>query len=165
MLVVMKPHATAEQVDAVVEKIRALGLTAHPIPGAQRVAIGITGNKGGLEPDQFTILPGVADAIRVSQPFKLVSREVKEEDTVIDVRRAWRWAAVRSPSWPAPARSSRASRSWRPRWPSSRRAPASCAAAPTSRAPARTSSRAWPRRASSSWPWPASRPGSRSSPR
>jgi 3-deoxy-7-phosphoheptulonate synthase len=85
MLVVMKPHATAEQVQAVVDRIRALGLTAHPIPGAQRVAIGITGNKGGLEPDQFTTLPGVADAIRVSQPFKLVSREVKEEDTVIDV--------------------------------------------------------------------------------
>jgi 3-deoxy-7-phosphoheptulonate synthase len=85
MLVVMKPHATAEQVEAVVEKIRHLGLTPHPIPGAQRVAIGITGNKGGLEPDQFSILPGVADAIRVSQPFKLVSREVKEEDTVIDV--------------------------------------------------------------------------------
>jgi 3-deoxy-7-phosphoheptulonate synthase len=85
MLVVMKPHATAEQVEAVVTRIRELGLTPHPIPGAQRVAIGITGNKGGLEPDQFSTLPGVADAIRVSQPFKLVSREVKEEDTVIDV--------------------------------------------------------------------------------
>jgi len=85
MLVVMNRHATAEQVEAVVEKIRALGLTPHPIPGAQRVAIGITGNKGALEPDLFTTLPGVAEAIRVSQPFKLVSREVKEEDTVIDV--------------------------------------------------------------------------------
>jgi 3-deoxy-7-phosphoheptulonate synthase len=85
MLVVMKPHATADQVEAVVERIRSLGLMAHPIPGAQRVAIGITGNKGGLDPDVFTILPGVAEAIRVSQPFKLVSREVKEEDTVIDV--------------------------------------------------------------------------------
>ena len=84
MLVVMKPHATQAEVDAVVEKIRALGLTPHPIPGAQRVAIGITGNKGGLEPGQFETMPGVADAIRVSQPFKLVSREVKEEDTVID---------------------------------------------------------------------------------
>ncbi len=85
MLIVMKPHATPEEIEAVVDKIRALGLAAHPIPGAQRVAIGITGNKGGLEPDQFTFLPGVAEAIRVSQPFKLVSREVKEEDTVIDV--------------------------------------------------------------------------------
>ena len=88
MLVVMNRHATAEQVEAVVLKIRSLGLTAHPIPGAQRVAIGITGNKGGLEPDLFTTLPGVAEAIRVSQPFKLVSREVKEEDTVIEVRGA-----------------------------------------------------------------------------
>ncbi|ABC83823.1 3-deoxy-7-phosphoheptulonate synthase [Anaeromyxobacter dehalogenans] len=85
MLVVMKPHAGQPEIDAVIEKIRSLGLTAHPIPGAQRVAIGITGNKGGLEPELFTTLPGVADALRVSQPFKLVSREVKEEDTVIDV--------------------------------------------------------------------------------
>jgi 3-deoxy-7-phosphoheptulonate synthase len=85
MLIVMKPHATEGEVEAVVERIRALGLTPHPIPGAQRIAIGVTGNKGGLEPDQFSTLPGVAEAIRVSQPFKLVSREVKEEDTVIDV--------------------------------------------------------------------------------
>ena len=85
MLVVMKPHATEAEVEAVVERIRSLGLVAHPIPGAQRVAIGITGNKGGLDPGQFETMPGVADAIRVSQPFKLVSREVKEEDTVIDV--------------------------------------------------------------------------------
>jgi 3-deoxy-7-phosphoheptulonate synthase len=85
MLVVMSNHATAEQVDAVVAKIRALGLTPHAIPGAQRVAIGITGNRGALDPGLFSQLPGVADAIRVSQPFKLVSREVKEEDTVVDV--------------------------------------------------------------------------------
>jgi 3-deoxy-7-phosphoheptulonate synthase len=85
MLVVMKPHATEDEVARVVEKIRALGLTAHPIPGAQRVAIGVTGNRGGLDTAQFETMPGVADAIRVSQPFKLVSREVKEEDTVIDV--------------------------------------------------------------------------------
>ncbi|HEY6104750.1 MAG TPA: 3-deoxy-7-phosphoheptulonate synthase [Anaeromyxobacteraceae bacterium] len=85
MLVVMKPHATPAEVEAVVERIRSLGLTPHPIPGAQRVAVGITGNKGALDPALFEGLPGVRDAIRVSQPFKLVSREVKEEDTVIDV--------------------------------------------------------------------------------
>ena len=85
MLVVMNPHATQAEIDGVVEKIRSIGLTPHAIPGAQRVAIGITGNKAGLEPELFTTLPGVTDAIRVSQPFKLVSREVKEEDTVIDV--------------------------------------------------------------------------------
>ncbi len=85
MLVVMKPHASQAEIEAVVEKIRDLGLTPHAIPGAQRVAIGITGNKGALEAELFVTLPGVADAIRVSQPFKLVSREVKEEDTVLDV--------------------------------------------------------------------------------
>ena len=85
MLVVMKPHATQAEIDAVLERIRGMGLQPHAIPGAQRVAIGITGNKGGLDPGQFETLPGVADAIRVSQPFKLVSREVKEEDTVVDV--------------------------------------------------------------------------------
>jgi 3-deoxy-7-phosphoheptulonate synthase len=85
MLVVMKPNATVAQVDAVIEKIRSLGLHPHAIPGAQRTAIGITGNKGGLDPALFEGLPGVREAIRVSQPFKLVSREVKEEDTVVDV--------------------------------------------------------------------------------
>jgi 3-deoxy-7-phosphoheptulonate synthase len=85
MLVVMKPHATEGEIARVVEKVRALGLTPHPIPGAQRVAIGVTGNRSGIDTAQFETMPGVADAIRVSQPFKLVSREVKEEDTVIDV--------------------------------------------------------------------------------
>jgi len=85
MLVVMKPNATEAQVDAVVEKIRSLGFVPHAIPGAQRTAIGVTGNKGGLDPALFESLPGVREAIRVSQPFKLVSREVKEEDTVLDV--------------------------------------------------------------------------------
>ncbi len=85
MLVVMKPNASQSEVDAVVAKIRSLGLVPHAIPGAQRVAIGITGNRGALDPALFEGLPGVRDAIRVSQPFKLVSREVKTEDTVIDV--------------------------------------------------------------------------------
>lgn len=85
MLVVMKAEATAEQIEKVKEKIRTLGFAPHSIPGAQRVAIGITGNKGPIEPAEFNLLPGVADAIRVSQPFKLVSRDVKKEDTVLDL--------------------------------------------------------------------------------
>jgi 3-deoxy-7-phosphoheptulonate synthase len=85
MLVVMKPQATQAQIDAVMEKIRSLGFAPHAMPGAQRVAIGITGNRGAIDAGHFSSMPGVADAIRVSQPFKLVSREVKEEDTVIDV--------------------------------------------------------------------------------
>src|SRR5690348_1878095 len=85
MLIVMKPNAAPDDVERVKEKVRELGLSAHSIPGTQRIAIGITGNKGPLDPFPFLTMPGVADAIRVSQPFKLVSREVKEEDTVIDV--------------------------------------------------------------------------------
>jgi 3-deoxy-7-phosphoheptulonate synthase len=85
MLIVMQKDASADQIAAVNEKIAAQGLTAHAIPGAQRVAIGITGNQSGLEPGLFSCLSGVADVIRVSQPYKLVSREVKPEDTVIDV--------------------------------------------------------------------------------
>ncbi len=85
MLVVMRQNATPADVEAVVEKIRSLGLSPHAIPGAQRTAIGITGNKGGLDPSLFEGMSGVGEAIRVSQPFKLVSREVKPEDTVIDV--------------------------------------------------------------------------------
>jgi len=85
MLIVMKPQATSEDIEAVNEKIRGLGFTPHSIPGSQRVAIGITGNKGAVESDLFITMKGVADAIRVSQPFKLVSREVKEEDSIIDV--------------------------------------------------------------------------------
>src|SRR5437764_1262588 len=82
MLVVMQAHASEEQVRAVCEKIEAFGLRAHPMPGAQRTAIGITGNQGlveiGLEE-----LAGVQEVIRVSKPYKLVSRDVKEDDTVV----------------------------------------------------------------------------------
>jgi 3-deoxy-7-phosphoheptulonate synthase len=85
MLVVMKPQATQPQIDAVTDRIRALGFTPHIIPGSSRVAIGVTGNKGGIEVEPFADMAGVADAIRVTQPFKLVSREVKPEDTVIQV--------------------------------------------------------------------------------
>jgi 3-deoxy-7-phosphoheptulonate synthase len=85
MLIVMKQGATEGDVERVVERIRALGLTPHAIPGAQRTAIGITGNKGGLDGGQFEALAGVREVIKVSQPFKLVSREVKPDDTVIDV--------------------------------------------------------------------------------
>jgi 3-deoxy-7-phosphoheptulonate synthase len=85
MLIVMRQGATAEEVEGVVERIRSLGLTPHAIPGAQRTAIGVTGNRGSLEGSPFEGLPGVREVLRVSQPFKLVSREVKADDTVIDV--------------------------------------------------------------------------------
>ena len=83
MLVVMKAQATEEQVRAVCERIESLGYRAHPIPGAQRTAIGITGNKAAMEPGTLEEMSGVQEVIQVSKPYKLVSRDAKEEDTVV----------------------------------------------------------------------------------
>jgi 3-deoxy-7-phosphoheptulonate synthase len=83
MLVVMKPQATPEEIQAVCKQIEHLGFRAHPLPGAQRTAIGITGNKGAIEQGNLEDLAGVAEVIEVSKPYKLVSRDVKSEDTVI----------------------------------------------------------------------------------
>jgi 3-deoxy-7-phosphoheptulonate synthase len=83
MLVVMKAQATPEQIQAVCEYIEQLGFRAHPLPGAQRTAIGITGNQGEVERGSIEDLSGVAEVIRVTKPYKLASRDVKEEDTVI----------------------------------------------------------------------------------
>jgi len=85
MLIVMTKEATTEQIRAVADKIRELGLTPNTIPGSQRTAIGITGNQGPVPAELFEVMPGVAQAIPVSQPFKLVSREVKPEHTVVIV--------------------------------------------------------------------------------
>jgi len=86
MLIVMKAEATEAQVDEVLKVIRDLGFKPHPMPGATRTAIGITGNQGAIDPAHFEMLPGVAEAIRVSKPYKLVSRDLKPEDTIVRVR-------------------------------------------------------------------------------
>ena len=83
MLVVMKAHATEAEVRDVCQKIEKMGLRAHAMPGAQRTAIGITGNKAELEAGILDEMPGVQEVIQVSKPYKLVSREIKEESTVI----------------------------------------------------------------------------------
>src|SRR5574337_388747 len=85
MLVVMQSHATEEQVRAVCERIEALGLKAHPIPGSTRTAIGITGNMGAVDLGVLESMPGVIECIPVSKPYKLVSRDVKEENTVVRI--------------------------------------------------------------------------------
>jgi 3-deoxy-7-phosphoheptulonate synthase len=85
MLVVMQSHATEEQIRAVCQRIEGLGLKAHPIPGAIRTAIGITGNKGAIDLGVLESLPGVVECIPVSKPYKLVSRDVKEEDSIVRI--------------------------------------------------------------------------------
>src|SRR5881275_780574 len=83
MLVVMRAQATEEQVRAVCKKIEDLGYRAHAMPGSERTAIGITGNQGEVEAGTLEEMPGVQELIRVSKPYKLVSRDVKQENTVI----------------------------------------------------------------------------------
>ena len=83
MLIVMQQNATAEQIARVSDAVRELGFQAHPMPGAQRTAICVTGNQALVPADTFAGLPGIKEIIRVSKPYKLVSREFKPEGTVL----------------------------------------------------------------------------------
>ncbi len=85
MLVVMDQNATQQQIDKVVQIIEDRGMTARPIPGGDRVSIGILNNQGPVDQAMIMGLPGVKEAIPVTRPYKLVSREVKPEDTLIKV--------------------------------------------------------------------------------
>jgi 3-deoxy-7-phosphoheptulonate synthase len=106
MLIVMNAQATAADIERVCKKIESLGFRPHPMPGAQKCAIGITGNPGPVDPAEFEDFPGVAEAIRVSKPYKLVSREVKCR--WVDRSRSFAGARVR---WKA------ANRFWKARAP------------------------------------------------
>jgi 3-deoxy-7-phosphoheptulonate synthase len=83
MLVVMHSHATPQQIEQVVAAIRRMNLTPHPMPGATRTAIGITGNISTVDPRSLEVLPGVFELIRVTKPYKLASREMHEADTYV----------------------------------------------------------------------------------
>jgi 3-deoxy-7-phosphoheptulonate synthase len=85
MLIVMKADATDSQVEAVLRVVEQLGFKGHPMPGATRTAIGITGNQGAVDPSHFENLAGVAEAIRVSKPYKLISLDLRPEKTVVRV--------------------------------------------------------------------------------
>src|SRR6266576_591400 len=85
MLIVMKPSATAHEIDAVVEVIQAIGLRAHPLPGPTRTAIGITGNEGVIDSRRFEDLPGVAEVIRVTKPYKLITLDLRPEKAIVQV--------------------------------------------------------------------------------
>src|SRR5204862_6163818 len=85
MLVVMQSHATEQQIHAVCKHIESLGLKPHPMPGSLRTAIGITGNKGAIDLGILESLPGVVECIPVSKPYKLVSRDTKQEDTILRI--------------------------------------------------------------------------------
>lgn len=86
MLLVMSKNATEEEIENVINTIKEQGYTPRPIPGGDRVSIGILYNDGPVDGALFLGMPGVKDAIPVTKPYKLVSREFKPEGTVVDVR-------------------------------------------------------------------------------
>ena len=85
MLIVMKSDAKSEDIERVMHVIESLGFRGHALPGENRTAIGVTGNPGAIDPTHFENLPGVADAIRVTQPYKLISKDLRPEKSVIKV--------------------------------------------------------------------------------
>ena len=85
MLVVMKRDATRAEIDAVIARVTELGLTAVPLPGAERTAIGTFGVAARESEEQLESMPGVQELVYVSKPFKLTSREVRPQDTIVDV--------------------------------------------------------------------------------
>jgi 3-deoxy-7-phosphoheptulonate synthase len=85
MLIVMNAGATKAEVADVIRVIEALGFRAHPMPGATRTAIGVTGNQGAVDLSHFENLPGVAEAIRVTKPYKLITLDLRPDRTVVDV--------------------------------------------------------------------------------
>src|SRR5262245_28997847 len=85
MLVVMHSHATPAQIDQVLAAIKEMNLTPHPMPGATRTAIGITGNINAVDSRTLEVLPGVEELLRVTKPYKLASREMHEADTYVKI--------------------------------------------------------------------------------
>jgi 3-deoxy-7-phosphoheptulonate synthase len=81
----MKPDAPRSDVERVIETIEKLGFKPHELPGANRTAIGITGNPGSIDPAHFENMPGVADAIRVTKPYKLISKDLRPEKSIVKV--------------------------------------------------------------------------------
>ncbi len=84
MLIVMHHSATDEQVQAVTDAVAAMGLTAEPIPGSLRTAIGVLGNQGYVDDTTIRELPGVREVIHVSKPYKLVSRDFHPDASIVE---------------------------------------------------------------------------------
>jgi 3-deoxy-7-phosphoheptulonate synthase len=97
MLVVMKQGATAAQIEAVCQWIRDKGYTAQPMPGAQRTAVGLVGNDGRVDGSPLEDFPGVAEVIYVSNPYKQVSREWKQETTIVEIAPGVRFGGLDVP--------------------------------------------------------------------
>lgn len=85
MLIVMKSDASVSEIERVLEIIEVLGFRGHALPGENRTAIAVTGNRGSIDPAHFENLNGVAEAIRVTKPYKLISKDLRPEKSVVKV--------------------------------------------------------------------------------
>lgn len=85
MLIVMNASAGKGEIDNVIRVVESLGFRAHAMPGANRTAIGITGNQGAVDLSHFENLPGVAEAIRVTKPYKLITLDLRPDRTIVDL--------------------------------------------------------------------------------
>ncbi|MEY2530438.1 MAG: 3-deoxy-7-phosphoheptulonate synthase, partial [Verrucomicrobiota bacterium] len=85
MLIVMNASAGKGEIDNVIRVVESLGFRAHAMPGANRTAIGITGNQGAVDLSHFETLPGVAEAIRVTKPYKLITLDLRPDRTIVDL--------------------------------------------------------------------------------
>jgi 3-deoxy-7-phosphoheptulonate synthase len=81
----MHHQAGKKQIDSVIKAIERLGFAAAPIPGSERTAIGVLGNKGYVDDATVRDLPGVQEVIHVSKPYKLVSRDFHPKNTIVKV--------------------------------------------------------------------------------
>ncbi len=85
MVIVMKHHASPDEISGVVEHVQELGFRAHLSAGDERTIIGVIGDERGLEPEHFELLPGVERAVRILHPFKLASRDMHPADSVVSL--------------------------------------------------------------------------------
>jgi 3-deoxy-7-phosphoheptulonate synthase len=85
MIIVMKAHATRDQMEAVAERVRSLGLRSQVSPGSERTIIGVIGDERPVEPAVFEVLPGVDRVVPILKPFKLASRDFHPRDRVVAV--------------------------------------------------------------------------------
>src|SRR2546428_12157603 len=85
MLIVMNAGATEAEIAGVVRMVESLGFRAHTMPGATRTAIGVTGNQCAVDLSHFENLPGVAEAIRVTKPYKLITLDLRPDRTIVDI--------------------------------------------------------------------------------
>ena len=86
MIVVMKPSASDADIEKVINRVRSQGLDVHLSTGEAHTIVGVLGNTGSLDQTSFEVMTGVESAVRISQPFKVASREFTNTDTIIDVR-------------------------------------------------------------------------------